>query len=53
MVEPKDATSDSANKEKTAVVKIDPVKIEVTSSGVELSESNDKQVDDKIEVESR
>jgi ATP-binding cassette subfamily C protein LapB len=51
MVEAQDATEDDVKKEKTALAKIEPAKIEGTSSDEKVLNIEDVQVDRKIELE--
>mgnify|MGYP006092871545 CR=1 FL=1 len=51
MVEAHNASGDAANNEKTVVAKIEPVKIEAASQAGKVSDIEDVQVDDKIELE--
>jgi ATP-binding cassette subfamily C protein LapB len=51
MVEAQDANGDNVEKEKTALAKIEPVKIEDTSPDEKASDIEDVQVDRKIELE--
>jgi ATP-binding cassette subfamily C protein LapB len=51
MVEAQDANGDNVEKEKTALAKIEPVKIEDTSPDEKASDIEDVQVDRKIESE--
>ncbi len=51
MVEAQDASSDDKIKEKTALSKIEPVKIEENSPDLKSSDIEDVQIDDKIESE--
>ena len=51
MVEAQDANGDNVEKEKTALAKIEPVKIEETSPDEKVLDIADVQVDRKIELE--
>ena len=51
MVEAEDATSDEANKEKTALAKIEPSKIDTSSQEAEVSDVENLSVDGRIELE--
>jgi ATP-binding cassette subfamily C protein LapB len=51
MVEAQDASGDDEKKEKTALAKIEPVKIEATAPEGEVSDVEDVQVAGKIELE--
>ena len=51
MVKAQDATSDDAKQEKSALAKIEPVKIEATSPDVKVPDVGDLQVDGDLELE--
>ena len=51
MVEAEDATSDEAKKEKTALAKIEPSKIDTSSQEAEVSDVENLSVDGRIELE--
>ena len=51
MVEAQDADEDAEKKEKTALAKIEPVKIEATSPDVQAPDIADSPVGGKIELE--
>jgi len=51
MAKIKDASGDDTQKEKTAVAKIEPVKIETTSTNTDAPEIEDVQFDGRVELE--
>ena len=51
MVKAQDNETDSLDKDKVALAQIEPMKVEASSPDINSTDSDDLQVDDRIEIE--